>query len=443
MSLRLRLSLILGTAFIVIWALAAAWMLRDLRQQMMFSLDQRLVASARMVAGLIEQLPQPLTSKGEGTRLSTDQFSIPDGMACQVSSLRGEILARSHTHADQTLDDQRTGFHDQMIDGSLWRSFTYARGDVRITTADRHLEREALNRSILLAASAPVLVALLGSLGLLWLGVGKGLAPLNRMRDALRKRSPDSLEPLQVRALPSELQPLLETQNQLFQRIGQTIERERRLTGDAAHELRSPLTAIKTHLQVARMTDGKVREQALEHAEQGADRLHRTLEQLLLLARVEGSLSFDDGVLYSAEQIARQAIQDAGLGDNRRIVLHASAPAAQVFPDMPAALAVAALRNLLDNALRHSAADAPVELHVQVQANTVQFQVRDHGPGIDAQNLQHVTQRFWRNGHSEGCGLGLAIVQAIVQRCACTLQFDSRADGLRVLLQMPLRAHQM
>ena len=443
MSLRLRLSLILGTAFIVIWALAAAWMLRDLRQQMMFSLDQRLVASARMVAGLIEQLPQPLTSKGEGTRLSTDQFSIPDGMACQVSSLRGEILARSHTHADQTLDDQRSGFHDQMIDGALWRSFTYARGDVRITTADRHLEREALNRSILLAASAPVLVALLGSLGLLWLGVGKGLAPLNRMRDALRKRSPDSLEPLQVRALPSELQPLLETQNQLFQRIGQTIERERRLTGDAAHELRSPLTAIKTHLQVARMTDGKVREQALEHAEQGADRLHRTLEQLLLLARVEGSLSFDDGVLYSAEQIARQAIQDAGLGDNRRIVLHASAAAAQVYPDMPAALAVAALRNLLDNALRHSAADAPVELHVQVQANTARFQVRDHGPGIDAQNLQHVTQRFWRNGHSEGCGLGLAIVQAIVQRCACTLQFDSRADGLRVLLQMPLRAHQM
>jgi two-component system OmpR family sensor kinase len=148
-------------------------------------------------------------------------------------------------------------------------------------------------------------------------------------------------------------------------------------------------------------------------------------------------------VQYSAEQIARQAIQDAGLGDNRRIVLQAAAPAGQVFPDMPAALAVAALRNLLDNALRHSAADAPVELHVQVEANTVGFLVRDHGPGIDAQNLQHVTQRFWRNGHSEGCGLGLAIVQAIVQRCACSLTFDSHADGLRVLLQMPLRAHQM
>ncbi len=438
MSLRLRLSLILGTAFVLIWALAAAWMLRDLRQQMMFSLDQRLVASARMVAGLIDQLPQPLTSKGEGTHLSADQLSVPDGMACQVTSLRGEILARSHQNADQHLDDGRGGFHDQMIDGARWRSFTFAHGDIRITTADRHLEREALNRSILLAASAPVLVALLGSLGLLWIGIGKGLAPLNWMREALRRRSPDSVEPLQIKAVPSELQPLLDTQNQLLQRIGQTIERERRLTGDAAHELRSPLTAIKTHLQVARMTDGLVREHALAHAEEGADRLHRTLEQLLLLARVEGSLSFDDGVQCSADQVARQAIQDTG--DERRIVLNAPLQAARAQLDMPGALAVAALRNLLDNALRHSGGEAPVELEVRVEEAGVGFLVRDHGPGIPEQDLQHLTQRFWRNGHSEGSGLGLAIVQAIVQRCACSLDFDSRSDGLRVLLRMPLKA---
>ncbi|NBA96233.1 ATP-binding protein [Pseudomonas sp. R5(2019)] len=440
MSLRLRLSLILGTAFVVIWALAAAWMLRDLRQQMMFSLDQRLVASARMVAGLIDQLPQPLAAQGEAARFSADQLSIPDGMACQVSSLRGEILARSHNSNDQPLDDQRSGFHDQMIDGARWRSFTFARGDIRITTADRHEEREALNRSILLAASAPVLMALLGSLGLLWLGVGKGLAPLNRMRDALRKRSPDSLEPLQVRALPSELQPLLETQNQLLLRIGRTIERERRLTGDAAHELRSPLTAIKTHLQVARMTSGAPREQALAHAEEGADRLHRTLEQLLLLARVEGSLSFDDGALCSAGQVARLAIQDASPGDRERVRLQLAAEVEGLSLDMPATLAIAALRNLLDNALRHTAVDIQVELYVHSHGDGVRFEVRDHGPGIPAQDLPYLTQRFWRKSHSAGCGLGLAIVQAIVQRCGCTLEFDSRADGLRVQLQVPLRA---
>ena len=437
MSLRVRLSLILGSAFVIIWALAAAWMLQDLCQQMMFSLDQRLVASARMVAGLIDQLPQPL--KGQETRLAADQLSVPDGMACQVSSLRGEILASNHTH-DGSMDDQRSGFQDQAIDGALWRTFTYTRGDVRITTADRHLEREALNRSILLAASAPVVMALLGSLGLLWVGLGKGLEPLNRMRDSLRRRRADSVEPLQVAGLPSELQPLLETQNQLFLRIAQTLERERRLTDDAAHELRSPLTAIKTHLQVARMTDGEVRERALEHAEQGADRLHRTLEQLLMLARVEGSLSFDDGVPCSAEQVALQAVQDASGGDTRRIALRLPAEAAKVYLGMPAPLAVAALRNLLDNALRHTAGDEPVELDVQMVDGQVGFLVRDHGPGIPAEDLQHLTERFWRTSQSSGCGLGLAIVQAIVQRCAGSVRFESGADGLRVWLQVPARS---
>ncbi|CAB1403594.1 Sensor histidine kinase [Pseudomonas fluorescens] len=438
MSLRLRLSLTLGAAFALIWALAAAWMLSDLRNQMMFSLDQRLVASARMVAGLLEQLPT-LPSKGEGTHFSAEQLNIPGGMACQVSSLRGEILARSHNNPEQALEAEKMGFHDQMIDGAPWRSFTLARGDVRITTADRQIEREALNMSILLAASVPVGVALLGCLCLLWLGIGQGLAPLNRLREALMRRNADSLEPLQIQTFPSELKPLLETQNQLFQRIGKTIERERRLTGDAAHELRSPLTAIKTHLQVARMTDGNARDQSLARAEEGADRLHRTLEQLLLLARVEGSLSFDDGSQCSAEQVARLAIQDATGGERARIELQLPQDLSTAPLSMPAVLAIAALRNLLDNALRHTAEDCRVELSLMTLGNRVRFVVRDHGPGIAPDDLQHLTQRFWRNVQSTGCGLGLAIVQAIVQRCDCALHFDSRADGLRVELTMPLQ----
>ncbi|MDT4881610.1 Adaptive-response sensory-kinase SasA [compost metagenome] len=106
---------------------------------------------------------------------------------------------------------------------------------------------------------------------------------------------------------------------------------------------------------------------------------------------------------------------------------------------MPAVLSIAALRNLLDNALRHTPNDGPVELSLETTGSRVQFVVRDHGPGIAEDDLQHLTQRFWRNGQSTGCGLGLAIVQAIVQRCGCTLRFDSRPDGLRVELTMPLQ----
>lgn len=275
MSLRLRLTLILGSAFILLWSLAAAWMLCDLRGQMMRSFDQRLAASARMVAGLLQQLPQPQPADGQTTRLSAEQLGIPNGMACQVSSLRGEVLAQSHATPERALDSTASGFRDQEINGVLWRSFTVQAGDLRVSTADRLEERDVLQRSVVVAAAVPVTVALLGSLALLWLGAGQGLAPLKRIRDALTRRGADSLEPLELAALPSELKPLVETQNQLFQRIAQAIERERRLTGDAAHELRSPLTAIKTHLQVARMTEGAAAEQALAHAEEGADRLQK------------------------------------------------------------------------------------------------------------------------------------------------------------------------
>ncbi len=436
MSLRLRLSLTLGSAFVVIWMLAAAWMLCDLRAQMMESLDQRLAASARMVSGLLEQLPVPASN--DGAALSAEQLGIPGGLACQVSSLRGEVLARSHSTPDEPLAADASGFHDQLINGERWRSFTLTHGELRVTTADRQDERETLKYSVLLAASVPVAVALLGSLGLLWLGIGQGLAPLNRMRDALKRRSADSLEPLDISGMPNELQPLLDTQNQLFQRIAQTLERERRLTGDAAHELRSPLTAIKTHLQVARMTQGETRDRSLAHAEEGADRLHSTLEQLLLLARVEGSLSFEDGVQCSAEQIARLAMHDASHGHVSRIDLHLPDDLSVAALDMPSVLAIAALRNLLENALRHAPRNTRVELILSTSASLACFEVRDHGSGIAEEQLSLVTQRFWRQGTGEGSGLGLAIVQAIVQRCGCLLTFANQPDGLRVELRMPL-----
>ncbi|OCR26276.1 histidine kinase [Pseudomonas syringae] len=436
MSLRLRLSLTLGSAFVVIWMLAAAWMLCDLRAQMMESLDQRLAASARMVSGLLEQLPVPASN--DGAALSAEQLGIPGGLACQVSSLRGEVLARSHSTPDEPLAADASGFHDQIINGERWRSFTLTHGELRVTTADRQDERDTLKYSVLLAASVPVAVALLGSLGLLWLGIGQGLAPLNRMRDALKRRSADSLEPLDVSGMPNELQPLLDTQNQLFQRIAQTLGRERRLTGDAAHELRSPLTAIKTHLQVARMTEGETRDRSLAHAEEGADRLHSTLEQLLLLARVEGSLSFEDGVQCSAEEVARLAMHDASHGHVSRIDLHLPDDLSTAALDMPSVLAIAALRNLLENALRHASRNTRVELSLSTSASQASFVVRDYGSGIAEEKLKLVTQRFWRQGTGEGSGLGLAIVQAIVQRCGCELTFANQPDGLRVELRMPL-----
>ena len=387
MSLRLRLSLILGSAFVLLWSLAAVWMLFDLRNQLTLSLDQRLASSARMVAGLLAQLPSPES----GTPLSTEQLGIAEGIACQISSVRGEILASSGAAPDSALGVQETGFHERSIGDFTWRTFTLIEGDMRVTTADRLDERDTLNRSILLAAAAPVLLALLGSLLVLWFGLSRELAPLRRIRQALAQRSADSIEPLRIEGLPQELQPLVATQNQLFQRIAQTIERERRLTDDAAHELRSPLTAIKTHLQVAGMTEGETARQAVANAEAGADRLHQTLEQLLLLARVEGRLPFDENLQYSAEQVAQMAIGDAQQQGKPPIELHLLDASAQRLLAMPPTLAIAALRNLLDNAQRHTPPGTAVSLTVQSQGESVCFSVRDSGPGVAQDKLAHLT----------------------------------------------------
>lgn len=438
MSLRGRLSLTIGAVFTLIWTLAATWMLCDLRAQMMESLDKRLAASAWMVAGLVDQLN--ISGQPEPPNVTTALLNVVDVLACQVSSLRGEVLVRSQSTPEALSTFTHEGFHDQDIDGGRWRSFTLTHGELRITTADRQQERDSLQYSVLLAASFPVGVALLSSLGLLWLGIGRGLEPLSRMRDALKQRDVDCVEPLHITNMPRELQPLIDTQNQLFQRISRTLERERRLTGDAAHELRSPLTAIKTHLQVARMTQGEARDESLARAEEGTDRLHRTLEQLLLLARVEGSLSFEDGLQNGTEEVARLAIHDVDHEQRWRIGLHVSSQLCATPLGLPSVLAVAALRNLLENALRHTPVDSAVELVLSTQGHHACFTVRDYGTAITEEDLQCLTQRFWRRGSGTGSGLGLAIVRAIVQRCGGSLVFDSRLDGFQVELQLPLNS---
>ncbi|WP_313501116.1 sensor histidine kinase [Stutzerimonas nitrititolerans] len=435
MSLRLRLTLTLGSAFVLLWAVAATWMLMDVRNQLMLSLDQRLAASARMVAGLLVQLPQPQLGADGVTRLSAEQLGIENGLACQVSSLRGEVLARSHAAPDSVLDAQRTGFHDQLIGDTAWRSFTLIQNGMRVTTADRLDERDTLKRSVMLAAALPVLVALLGSLMVLWIGIGNGLSPLRRIRNALAQRTADSVEPLQTERLPRELVPLVETQNQLFARIAQTLERERRLTDDAAHELRSPLTAIKTHLQVAAMTEGDTARRALAQAEIGTDRLHRTLEQLLMLARVEGQVSFDDGLRCTALEVAQQAIADASQQAGPPIELHAGENLPRAPLAMPPALAIAALRNLLDNARRHTRDGTAVHLTLEpLGEGKVRFAVQDQGPDIAPEQVERFTERFWRSSDGDGSGLGLSIVKAIAERCGCELGFEPCSEGLRVEL---------
>ena len=432
MSLRLRLLLMIGISLSLLWGGVAVWMLRDLDNEMRRTLDQRLAMSARMVAGLISQNPAAWD-----TRVAS--LTVPAtarGLACQVSSLRGEVFARTPGDTPAAIATTTPGFAERTIDGERWRSYTVEAHGLRITTADRLTERDALLRDVMAAAIVPFVVALIGSLMMLWIGVRSGLVPLERLRQALARRAPDALTPIPDAPMPRELQPLVDTLNQLLDRVRETISRERRFTSDAAHELRTPLTALKTHLQVARITRGEEAKTALDNAEEGAARLQHTLQQLLTLAQVEGPFSWDETQRTYADEVARLAMRDAAPDRPGRIVLAGDSSAAELA--LPQALAVTALRNLLDNALRHAPAEHPVVLEIASTRDAVTFRVCDRGPGLSNEALIQVTQRFWRQGSGPGSGLGLAIVTAITERCGGAFALAQRpAGGLAATLTLP------
>ena len=433
MSLRLRLLLLIGVSLSLLWCGVAAWTLHDLDRQLRRTLDQRLAMSAQMVAGLMAQLPSPRAG-------ALPSFTgIHAGIACQIVSVRGEVLLRTPGAPEVKASRLPLGYADQQIGAVHWRSYTVEANGLLVTTADRLTERDALLATVRWAAAVPFIAALAGSLIALWFGVRQGLLPLERLRQALSRRAPDALEPVDSRNLPGDLQPLVASLNDLLGKMALALSRERRLTSDAAHELRTPLTAIKTHLQVARITQGHDAQTALARAEDGADRLQNTLSQLLTLARVEGEFDWEDGGVALASEVVDLAARDAAPRQPERIAIGPS-PQAQLA--LPQALAVTALRNLLDNALRYSPPGSLVRLSVWREGACLHFEVADQGPGLSAESMARATQRFWRARQSAdgGSGLGLAIVAAIVERFGGRLALRAEeAGGLRVILTLPAR----
>lgn len=439
MSLRLRLLLMIGISLSLLWGGISLWMVRDLDEKLRLTLDRRLAMSAQMVSGLLAQ--NPVVLGGRENNVGRAVLAVPpsgDGLACRVSSLRGEVVAQTPDAATDAMAARLPGFADIDIDGERWHSYTYEANGLRITTADRLAERDTLLRNMMLAAVVPFVIALVGSLSVLWLGVRSGLRPLEHLRQALASRAPDVLAPISDRPMPSELQPLVDTLNQLLERMRVTIGRERRFTSAAAHELRTPLTALKTHLQVARISQDEQAEEALDYAEEATARLQHTLLQLLTLSQVEGPFSWEDGGITRADEVARLAVGDAAPDTPERIEQDSDCGGDSAELALPSALAVTALRNLLDNALRYSPSEHKVRLVLQCMPEHVCFCVYDQGPGLAAEDLIMATQRFWRRGTGLGSGLGLSIVVAITERFGGSLELLPRTEGgLEARLTLP------
>ena len=332
------------------------------------------------------------------------------------------------------------GFHTVARGDVGWRVFVTrdAGADVTVLVGERESARHEILWAMLgpllgLGGAALLLIMLFGAGVLRW-----GLAPLRRLRAELAARRPDQLGALALDDAPAELAPLLATLNALFARIEALLQGERRLTADAAHELRTPVAAIRAQAQVALgARDDAERAHALAATLAGCDRAARLIDQLLMLARLEAAAAPPRAPLDLAE-LARQAVGDAAESPQNRghaLALDAPGPVPTLGDPL---LTQLLLRNLLDNALRYSPPGSPVTLTVDAVADGWRLSVEDGGPGLDEAGLTRLGQRFQRgDGQAQpGSGLGWSIVRRIaaLQGWAVTADRSPTFGGLRVRL---------
>ncbi len=442
MSLRLRAVLIAGIALVALWAVAAASMIRGVQANLDQLLDERLAMSARMVSGLLQRTA--LTPDAPPQHWAdVIRVSGASGIACEVRSLQGTILAQTEGGPYSTMDSPPPGYSTREVDGEAWRLYVLddARG-YQVMTADRVDRRGKLTRAMLHATGIPFAIAVAGGLIALWIGIGRGLAPLDALRQTLARRRADATRPLEGGRAPRELEPVIGAMNDLLARLARALAAQRAFTDAAAHELRTPLTAIDTHLQVARMTHGAPAQAALSQAGEGVRRLRHTLEQMMLLARSDAPAA-DDDACTSVCGLIDELLARCDATARARITFDAGG--ADCASTIPRSMLASALGNLIDNALRYSPQGSSVSVTVRrdAAARRCLIDIADRGPGLAPEQVAHLGQRFWRGdqgrSQGDGAGLGLSIVQAISTRFGGTLRFHPReGGGLVATLALPL-----
>ncbi|AVP57010.1 ATP-binding protein [Pulveribacter suum] len=341
------------------------------------------------------------------------------------------------------------GFSNVEAGGTTYRVLSVATPLQVIQVAQDMAVRRSLARQLALGTAWPIaLMAPLLALAAWW-AVSGSLAPVERVRRQVARRRADDLSPVDAAGLPAEVRPLVDELNLLLARMQQAFEAQQHFVADAAHELRSPLAALKLQAQaLARAVDEATRTRAAERLSAGIDRATRLVEQLLALARQEAQASGAALQPLVLAELVQRAVMDAAPVAHARGIDLGLAPlagdaAAASVRGQGEALAIL-LRNLLDNAIKYTPEGGMVDVALQVQADALVLTVDDSGPGIALSERERVLRRFHRAQAAEGAaaagsGLGLSIAQTIAQMHGAQLALldAPRLGGLRVQLALP------
>lgn len=421
----LRFRLLAGTLAIVaaIWATMTilAWI--ETRHEADELFDAHLAQTAALLAATIGNDADEIIE-----HLPTHRYTRH--VAFQIWDRDRGLLAHSSSAPEQPLSSIEEGFSDT----AQWRVYSTWTEDRHnlVQVAETHRARGSVSRELAthmllpLALALPLLALALAAL------IRITFAPLSALAESIGQRSPERLDPIPVAGAPRELHPILGQLNRLLERVSRSLQQERNFTGDAAHELRTPLAAMRAHAQVARAShDDAERKRSLDSVIAAVDRATHVTEQLLVLARLDAATPAVARTPHDLRAIAADALAlatpaaiakriDLELGEGPPLV-------ANVEPALVATL----LRNLIDNAVRYSPAGSRVKVTVSQSGNEAGMEVTDQGPGIPAAQLDRVRDRFYRvvGSGEAGSGLGLSIASRIAELHGGRLELDNVATG--------------
>ncbi|MGD8908469.1 MAG: ATP-binding protein, partial [Chromatiales bacterium] len=414
---------------------------RDL-QQLVEEAGRELVERSPLFRQLISEYAEKQEAQDYLTLI--DRNSMPghryeSKIAFIVIDVNDKVLLRSNMPV--AFDEFTPGFSERVMEGRLWRTFGRVEpvSKLRVQVGEQYAVRQEMVEYIALNSLWPLFAALPFIALLIWFTVSNGLKPLKQVAVKVERRDPNSLVPLSSEGVPQEVVTMVESLNRLFTRVQKVLDNERQFTADAAHELRTPLAALKAMAQAKQLSDHDGEHQAfLEQIVRGVDRTSHLLEQLLTLARMESQsmvmkhlqqVDLCKQVLEVLSQIGQHALDRnielsyEGVQEGVRVM--GNGPALQVL-----------IRNLTDNAIRYTPSGGRVSIAIQVESQEVRLVIEDTGPGIPTEQMHQVFQRFKRgeNVQAEGSGLGLAIVRRILELHQGRIELDNRGtdSGLRV-----------
>ena len=424
MSLRLRLIISFLIVSTCVWTAAAVISWQESRDQMdeFFDTYQLLLARQLSTADWTN-LTADMQKKSNRLieNVDDDGEEEDEALGFAVFNRRGEMIFNDDENGrDFIYTPEASGFVNQKIGRKkdMWRIFWLTSADKNFTIAvGQELEfRDDAALELVEETLLPWLVGLsVLLLAVIWM-VSRELRPLRRIADELSERDSDNLHPLSLSGQASEILPLIKAINTQFSRIEQMLQRERGFISDSAHELRSPLTALKVQLEVAQLADddAAARHQALQKLNQGIDRSTRLVEQLLALSRLDSAAAAANDEPLDWPALINAAVNEQlPAAEEKKINIKTSTDGSAPTTCGQPLLWALLLRNLLDNAVRYS----PEEAQISIELKDETLSVTNSNTVVAAEYLPRLKERFFRPAgqKSTGSGLGLSIVERIAE----------------------------